>query len=257
MEEKTKLHFTRIRAKGDSSFYDPGADIRQLLPSIAKTTLMALQDKYADTKLMQEFLVLHNFFCIFQLRLAEDQTPCAEQILEFCSAEQQVSAEARAIWNQYLVMLLLCTYGLFTRRDVRTDGAVVSAMLDTGRFASLMEGLSEETRQRIRQEIGTAANEALTSPGHEEADPRGYVVCEETKEVLENIKTLAGIYISHTGANDWNSLAAACDKEFWRGGKPDKAAIALALSYPTYKQPSLTVEVGNADQSKADETATP
>lgn len=255
MEQKAKLHFTRVRARGDSNFYDPGADIRQLLPSIAKTTLMALQDKYADTPLMQDFLTLHNYFCVFQIKLAEDPTPCSTQVLEFASAVQNVSAEARVLWLQHMVMLLLCMYGLFTRRDVRTDGAAVGAMLDTGRFVSLLSGLTDETRKQIKKEAGLAAVDALTAPGHEETDARGYVVCEETKEVFENIKELASIYLSHSGAHDWNSLAEACDAAFNAGGTPDKAAIALALSYPTYKQPTLTVETENVDQHQANETA--
>ena len=36
-ETKTKLHFTRIRAKGEPAFFDPQTDIRQLITSVAKS----------------------------------------------------------------------------------------------------------------------------------------------------------------------------------------------------------------------------
>ena len=249
----TKLHFTRVRSKGDSSFYDPSTDIRQLLPSIIKTTLVSLQDKYEGTPLMEDFRTLHNFFCVFQIRLAEDPQPCANQIQDFFSAVRQVSAGALHIWLEHMAILLLCVYGLYTRRDIRTDGSVVSAMLDTGRYAALMAGLSEETKQRIKQEVGVSGIEQLTSPGREDIDARGFAVCEETSEVIENIKALASLYLSHTGEGDWNSLAEACDREFQRGDdKPDRANVALALSYPTYKQPCLRVSTNESAESQVE-----
>ena len=252
-----ELHFTRIKAKGDSSFYDPGADIRQVLPSIAKTTLMALQDKYEGTELYKDFLYIHNCFCIFQIRLAEDPKSCSEQVDEFFAAVRKVSFEAMIIWLQYAAMVTLCVYGLYVRRDVKVDGPVAAAIMETGRFTALMDKLSPETKERIKQEAGAAFKD-LVSPGTETVDQRGFVVCEETQLTIDNVKALAAPYMAATGDNDWNGLSEACDRAFNAGGVPDYPAIALALAYPTYERPALTVtlKVEDHDDTKGENPTT-
>ena len=37
-EDQTILHFTRVKSRGDASFYDPQSDVRVVLPTAVKMT---------------------------------------------------------------------------------------------------------------------------------------------------------------------------------------------------------------------------
>lgn len=137
--EPTKLHFTRIRAKEEPVFFDPATDIRRLFPAVAKVTFLTLVDTFTkDEEMMKDFLYLHKCFCIMQIRLAEDKKPCAEQIIEFFDAIRKVNNKKNLfLWLNTMTTLLITLYGLFYRRDTKTDKAALKAMIGTGQLASL------------------------------------------------------------------------------------------------------------------------
>jgi len=54
-EEKTKLHFTRVRSRGDSTYFDPQTDIRAIYPTAAKMTLEILMDVTKDESAKKEY----------------------------------------------------------------------------------------------------------------------------------------------------------------------------------------------------------
>ena len=89
-EEQTKLHFTRVRSKGDSSFYDPQSDIRVILPTVAKMTLDVLMQVNTDDWLKKEFSYLAKCYAIYQIRLMEDSTDMLTQVAEFEQAMNKV-----------------------------------------------------------------------------------------------------------------------------------------------------------------------
>lgn len=96
--EETKLHFTRVRSKGDSSFYDPQSDIRVILPTVAKMTLDVLMQVNTDDWLKKEFSYLAKCYAIYQIRLAEDSTNMVQQVVEFENAVQKASPRAKMLW---------------------------------------------------------------------------------------------------------------------------------------------------------------
>lgn len=137
--EPTKLHFTRIRAKEEPVFFDPATDIRRLFPAVAKVTFLTLVDTFTkDEEMVKDFLYLHKCFCIMQIRLAEDKKPCAEQIIEFFDAIHKVKNKKNLfLWLNTMTTLLITLYGLFYRRDTKTDKAALKAMIGTGQLTSL------------------------------------------------------------------------------------------------------------------------
>lgn len=244
-QEKTTLHFTRMRAKGDPTFYDPQTDIRQLFPAITKLTLTILQTTYkTDEKAMHDFLYLHNCFCVFQIRLSEDTKPCAEQVAEFFDAVNKADQRNVFLWFRAMFTVITSIYGLFVRRDAKVDGSAIRTMFDKTALAALLASLTPATRNNIYADASKAADAAkLLRAEGETTSSAGFVVCEETGQRIENIQRLASLFISHEGNHDWDALAAACDREFQSGEeKTDSTNIALALAYPTYEQRCLTVE---------------
>lgn len=241
-DDKTVLHFTRVRAKGDSSFYDPQADIRAIFPTAAKMTLDLLMETTKNEAAKKDFEYLAKCYHIYQIRLTEDPTNMVQQIIEFNNAINKVRPVIRGIWQQALLCLLNSLYALFTRRDVRTDGKAIKAMLNTAQEATILQQLPKS-----QQEVVYAALQEADAIPEEEpvTDPNGKIVCEETEHVIDNVKDLAQIFIAHQGDGSWNSLAAACD-EFFNSkdaeSLTDEQKIAVALAYPSYDTPYLTVE---------------
>ena len=241
-ENKTVLHFTRVRSKGDSTYYDPQTDIRAIFPTAAKVTLDILMDTTKDEALKKEYEYLAKCYHILQIRAAEDPTSLLKQAQDFATAINKVRPSVRAVWQTITLSLLNCLYLLFTRRDVKTDGKAIRGMLNTAQEAAILQQLPKD-----KQEIIYAAFNDAFDQYEEEAviDPNGKVVCEETEKVMENIKDLASIFISHEGDGSWSSLAAACDSFFQSPESEkltDEQKIAVALAYPDYPTPYLTVE---------------
>lgn len=241
-QEPTKLHFTRVRSKGDSTFYDPQTDIRAIYPTAAKITLDCLMEVTKDEKLRKDYEYLAKCYAVYQIRLMEDPTNLIQQVAEFERAIRKVPPKVLVVWQEMMLCLLNSLYALFTRRDVHTDGKAVKGMLTTAVEAAMLQKLPKDQQEAIYHAFCDAG---LTYEEEAVIDPNGKVVCEETEQVLENIKELAGIFISHSGKGDWNSLAAACDA-FFGSKDADKLTneqkIAVALAYPTYETPYLTVE---------------
>lgn len=235
---ETKLHFTRVRSKGDSSYFDPQTDIRAIFPTAAKMTLGILMDAVKDEQLSKDFEYLAKCYNIFQIRLMEDPSELARQVADFESAIRRVQPKALAVWRETMLCLLNCLYALFTRRDVATDGKAIKNMLNAAQQATILQKLPPELQERVRAAFEPVEEDAVT-------DPNGKVVCEETEQVIENIKELAALFISHSGPGDWTSLSIACDS-FYSSPEADKLKdgekMAVGLAYPSYELPYLTVE---------------
>lgn len=231
--ESTKLTFTRIRSKGDPAFYDPGSNIKLLLPDVMKCVLHMLEERSeGDPKLLKELTYLHNCFVVFQIRLAEDSASASSQLHEFFDAVAKASPKAQVLWYQASFQMLLSLYALLYRRDLPADGKAIKSALDEASLVALLANVDKQLRDEVQE---------LKEGPYETFDPAGYVVCQETGEVLDNIKQLAGLFIGHTGPGDWHSLSEACDRAFMKGAGTREAQIALALAYPNYE--NLCVEV--------------
>jgi len=241
-EERTTLHFTRVKSRGDSTFYDPQSDIRVVLPTAVKMTQDLLMQFVKDPTLKQEFSYLAKCYAIYQIRLVEDGTDMITQVREFEAAMEKVQPAIRAVWYETMFTLMNAVYGLFARRDAKTDGADIRGMLNTAEQAALVSVVSPEQATDI---INKFRERGMLYAEDTKIDTNGYAVCVETDEVIKNIKQLAHVFIDHQGSDDWNKLAEACDTCFDNpntAALDDKTQIAIALAYPSYEHPTLEVE---------------
>ena len=241
-EERTTLHFTRVKSRGDSTFYDPQSDIRVVLPTAVKMTQDLLMQFVKDPTLKQEFSYLAKCYAIYQIRLVEDGTDMITQVREFEAAMEKVQPAIRAVWYETMFTLMNAVYGLFARRDAKTDGADIRGMLNTAEQAALVSVVSPEQATDI---INKFRERGMLYAEDTKIDTNGYAVCVETDEVIKNIKQLAHVFIDHQGSDDWKKLAEACDACFDNpntAALDDKTQIAIALAYPSYEHPTLEVE---------------
>lgn len=254
-DNTTKLHFTRIKSRGDSSFYDPQSDIRVVLPTMVKMTQDLLMQFVTDPDVKKEFSYLAKCYAIYQIRLVEDSTDMLTQVREFEDAMNKVRPFVRAVWYETMFTLMNAVYGLFTRRDAKTDGSDIRGMLNTAQQAAVLSALTPEQAADVTETLRKRGELYEESP---KLDADGYAVCVETLEVIKHIKQLAHVFTDHEGSDDWDSLAAACDACF---GTPDtaklddKTQIAIALAYPSYEHPTLEVEADNAESTRQDDKA--
>lgn len=237
---KTRLHFSRVRAKGEPSFFDPMTDIRQLLPAFAKTIIEGLELQHEE--LADDFRYLHSCLCVFQLRIIEDPAPVDEQIDEFFDALYKCNRKALSLWVTALLMVQFTVYGLFCRRNAKTDSRGLRGMLEYAALASYKSVLSPDTYKKMQAELRAA--DVLFSQDNETVNT-GFAVCHETGEILESVQAIAHMFISCSGDRSWKELSKACDEAYEVG--PTKPGvldrIAIALAYPAYGVNTLTVEV--------------
>ena len=237
---EAKFHYSRIRKRGEPDWLDPQTDIRKIIPQVMIDTFDNLETRFEGKPEEAYFLQLHNYLRIFQIRILEDPTQLGAQLKEFFDAVNRVPVAIQHEWFRQAVYTLLSVYALFCRRDAATDDQSLHAMLEHTRLTALKNLLSPELYKEVRLELQSQVPLLVTS----RTDDSAMVVCHETGEVLDNIKQIASRYVVCEGVNDWNGLAAACDRVFsTRSIKSENDAISVALAYPTYDYPTLTVEV--------------
>lgn len=251
----TKFHYSRVRKRGEPAWFDPQTDIRQVLPASFIAVVTSMEEQYEGMPELEHILQLHNYIRIFQIRVVEDTTPLDKQVAEFFNALATVPGDVLTAFLSRLTSVLLCIYALFCRRDAVTDREAIQAMFEYARLSTLSEVLSTETYRKVKDELRAAVPLAVQS----RTTSSDAVVCLETGDEMERVKEMASLFLSCSGKCDWNAMAEACDKAFnaatdGKSELSDKEAIALALAYPTYKHPTLTVTT-DGTEDKADTPA--
>lgn len=244
-----KLHIARIRKHGDPNWFDPYTDIRKIIPQVMITVAMKMEDCYEGKPEQQYVLYIHNCIKVFQIRILEDKMPLTQQISEFFKALVSVPAAILNEWQSQVVSAMMCVYALFCRRDAVTDGDAMHSMLEYTRLALLKDSLSAETWAMVEKDLRSRGSLLVSN----NTTNTSSAVCQETGEVIDNLKQIACQFMLCSENRDWDYLAELFDKGFNDSReKTDTEAMALALACPTYKYPTLMVEMDEPD-SKAPE----
>lgn len=223
----------RVRATNtgnNAPFMDPEADVRKIYPNVAKACAMELEDHYTDDPAAAAaFSTIHNYLVIMEIRLGEDHMPCSQQMAAFYRALDSVPRQYVDEWMYSVNIAMGIVYGLFYRRDYAYDG---NPCVDYTKEAI--------TAVRKMREEG-----AFKSPSREHYNQDGYAIETQSEKVFGRIQHIAKNHLQPNSDMTWDELADACDAEFGAVAESgdDLKAMALALAYPTYKHPTLEVEV--------------
>ena len=246
MEEKKKdLHVTRIRAKGEPTFFDPSADVRQIMAAVINISSGYLKTMYAnDKEALEAFDYLYRCFKIFQIRLAEDTAPVFDQVAEYETAVRKVESRLYHIWRDTIQSLMIGTYALFVRRDAKVDEEEMRKMLNYVQLPLLKTFLSEDTFNKVKSELESA--EAIAKREKYEVGD-GMAVEVETGQVIQNIKSVVAMFIGSADDMSWPEAADVCDRIFNErveaGCEDKKELAALALAYPSYEHNQLSIKM--------------
>lgn len=246
MEEKKKdLHVTRIRAKGEPTFFDPSADVRQIMAAMINISSGYLKTVYAnDKEALEAFDYLYRCFKIFQIRLAEDTAPVFDQVAEYEAAVRKVEPRLYHIWRDTIQSLMIGTYALFVRRDAKVDEEEMRKMLNYVQLPLLKTFLSEDTFNKVKSEL--ESSEAIAKREKYEVGD-GMAVEVETGQVIQNIKSVVAMFIGSADDMSWPEAADVCDRIFNErveaGCEDKKELAALALAYPSYEHNQLSIKM--------------
>lgn len=239
---KTTLHFTRIRAVDEPTFFDAQADFRGVLPAVARLTMMFLEDSLGEEHpRYKDITYLHQCFNIFGIRIMEDPQPLEHQVSEFFNAIRKCDKESLFIWMSGFMRLLFSLYGLFCRRDVKASTEEFRGMLEYARFMQYEQVLGKELYEQVKDRL--KQKDVFKEPQNKVTES-GKIYCTETEEYLHGVQNLARLFMSVEGDKSWESMAEACDAYFSTPGRKssDQQKIVAALAYPDYKHPFLTAE---------------
>ena len=242
-KEPCVLHFTRVRGKGETDFFDPNTDLRKVFPAAVDIALRYLQDVFSqEDDLLKDFEYLFRCFKVFQIRVAEDAANFSRQLQEYTEAVRKASPNAVWLWRETLFRVLAAVYGLYCRRDAAADGEALRGMMESARLSLYRDVLPDTLYAKVQGEL---YDKHVALRDKADTTTRSLIICDETEEVIDSAKSVAAVFLNATGDTDWNALADACDREFsTRGGElDDKSATCLALAYPSYKHNDLRVTV--------------
>ena len=253
-EPRTKLHVFRVRARGESDFYDPQTDVRKLLPYIGLMVIEDLRKAYGENPEAQYALsYLWNCVNVFRIRVSEDPTPLNDQMLRFIEAISQVPEEILHKFTTSIFIMLTVVYAVYQRRDIMIDGPGQAQMLATARLADFMALMPSDVRALIHLHLGKDPmfKEQIVS-----VDPRSTAkVVKDGKEVATwtNLKERARLFIQAEGDTSWEGIAEACDQAFTALAPEltNKEKAALCLAYPDYK---FTTQCEFDDDGEEDNT---
>ena len=246
-----RLTYTRIRKQGEPDWFDPNTDVRKLVPNVMLHAIDIVETIFEkEKKEYKDALYIQNCIRIFQLRVIEDTGSVTSQLKEFMEAVSKVDKGVFWLWCRLFLSGMACVYALFCRRDSATDKDMLNAMLDTMRVDSLSDMLSESTLTAIRNDLRASYLKLK-----DRVVGGGSVVCNETGEYIDNVRDIACKAIADAGSMSWSDLSKACDYVFSTSGIiSDTEAISVALAYPSYAYPTMTVVMEkNESSDKAEE----
>lgn len=238
----TKIHFTRVRSKGEPSFYDPQTDIRKIVPATMKIAASIIESKYPEGT--SEFDVathIRKCIAIFQLRSVEDKTHTTDQLIEFIEAISKTNSKVVLEWIVYTNILMMSSYYLFCRRDAALDSEEYKDIIDYSAFSLIATALTKEERENIENKIKSNTGSFRTIKNI--INEGGIIVKDDMSVLTRNAQAFAKLLISCSGDTDWNSLARACEQELENNEHSKEEEAVLALAYPRYEDPGLSVEV--------------
>lgn len=226
-------------------FFDPNTDIRKVLPMILDAVLDGMRDTATETEL-QKIDYLSACVRVFEIRLVEDNLPLDEQLQKFWFALPKIGQAVLHTFFRRLSVAMLMTFGMFCRRDSATDKDVLRSFMENIRQSALKERLSPSTYAQVKNELKTGDSLLL---GRTQEDVAALEL--GTGDEIDGLKRIAKSCVQAGPDLTWDELAELCDKEFSAGRRSDAEQIALALAYPTYKQPTLGVEAENGSEDEA------
>lgn len=252
---ETKLHFLRQRAKGDSLFYDPQADIRLRIPELISDLISVYHDKYAgDERRRADVEHLANCFAVFKTRVLEDRSPVSVQLDEFSDAVGSIQSDVVDLFMYDLSKACIVLYALLMRRDSGADDNYSKSVSRVAVLRWLSDILSGDTLGAVKQEIKEKDFPTYRMLYNQWLGADSFsvdAVCLEKPDLcIKDIKEKAIRWLDCTGDSDWNSLSAACDAFFAdqnAAEKPMGASVSVALAYPNYESPAFTVSVTETD----------
>lgn len=254
-EERKELHVTRIRAKGEPEFFDPGTDIRKVWPAAVNIALDYLKSVYADNKeALEAFDYMYRCFKIFQIRLAEDTAPVYQQVAEYEAAVLKAERKWYQVWRDTVQSMLTAIYALFVRRDIKVDEDELRRMMDYAHLTRWKDVLSNDTFNKIKEEL--QGSEVIAKREQYEVED-GLAVEAETDRVIQNIKSAAGMFIGSTADMAWNEAADLCDRIFnervAQGCEDKGTLVPLALAYPSYEHNQLGVVITDGHKGETEQ----
>lgn len=258
-EPRTKLHVFRIRARGEADFYDPQTDIRKLLPYIGLMVTDDMKVAYKDDARAQyDISYLWNCLNVFRIRISEDPTPLAEQMLKFVEAINEVRPDILHQFTTSVFVMFTVVYAVYQRRDIQIDGPGQAQMLATARLADFMQMLPKECAEKLHKCV--QANPALQEKIVSVDQTSNANVAKDGKviDTFTNLKERARMFISFDGDGSWEALAEACDQCFQAlpDDAPVQTKVALCLAYPDYRFPTQC-EFDETDENNASRETTP
>lgn len=252
---ETKLHFLRQRAKGDSLFYDPQADIRLRIPELISDLISVYHDKYAgDERRRADVEYLANCFAVFKTRVLEDRSPISGQLDEFSDAVGKIQSGIVDLFMYDLSKACIVLYALLMRRDSGADENYSKSVSRVAVLRWLSDVLSGDTLNAVRRELKERDFPTYRMLRNQWLGADSFsvdAVCLEKPDFcIKDIKEKAIHWLDCSGDSDWNSLSAACDA-FFADQNPAaesmEASVSLALAYPNYENPVFTVSVTETD----------
>ena len=250
-EPRTKLHIFRVRSRGEADFFDPQTDIRKLLPYIGLMVVDDMKVAYKDDPMAQyEISYLWNCLNVFRIRISEDPTPLAEQMLKFVEAINQLRPEMLGEFTTGIFVMLTVVYAVYQRRDIQIDGPGQAQMLATARLADFLQMLPPEIAEKLHKSVKDNPTfqekvVSVDSTSNAEVAKNGKVV-----DVFTNLKERARLFLSADGDKSWEALAEACDQCFnaLPPDAPVQTKASLCLAYPDYRFPTQC-EFDETDES--------
>lgn len=245
MADATKLHFMRIRKRGEPEWFDAQTDFRKLLPEVINMAIDAMEIRGEWNS--GDVRYLRDCFRVFRIRTLEDAARVSVQTDEFLSALSKLPDRMLNELRTLVLRAMLCVYALFCRRDSSADQDALQAMLSYSFVDALGDSLSAETRAAISRDV--SSRHSLLVQNRVEAD--GRVVClEDDKWCTDRAKDVARRLMSASGDRSWDALSHACDRMFEEGGRSDMELMALALAFPSYRNPCLEVEIDGSPEGE-------
>jgi len=222
----------------DADFYDPGADVRRIVPIVYRAVLTTMNSVLEADDTADAVAMVKDLGVLMKIRLIEEPVTIDRVLHTFCEELDKISPKVRDTFTRLFFTYSMASYAVLLRREAQNDQKVAEEIFDTTEGEGLLHMLSDELAAQVIKELRSklpAVYRRVTVPAAK--DP--VCVYEQNGNSLnvieQDIKKLADSLLPSNKPMTWDEKAEALD--YLAGadtGLDEKREKAIREAYPAY-----------------------
>ena len=204
----------RHNDRKDQDFFDPGADIRRVLPTVYRAVLTTMNSVLLEEDTADAVALVKDIGVLARIRLIEEPIPIDRVLHLFQKELAKISPRVRDTFTQLFFMYSMAAYAVLLRREASNDRDIAKELFDTVEGMGLLYMLPDDLAAKVLRAIHVTLptlHKNLTAQETKDKVSASILKDQNIKVVCEDMKKLADSLLPASGPMTWDEKAKALD----------------------------------------------